>query len=96
MDRAPAHELAFITVIGQDQKGIVARVSSYLWKANINIVDISQKIFEGYFVMIMLVDVSDTKRSLEKVGADLAVLGVDLGLKIQVQHENIFKMMHRV
>ncbi len=89
-------ELVFITVIGQDQKGIVARVSTYLAKADINILDISQNITEGYFVMTMVVDVSDTRRSLEKVAADLNVIGVDMGLRIQVQHENIFTMMHRV
>ncbi len=89
-------ELVFITVIGKDQKGIVARISTYLAKAGINILDITQKITEGYFVMTMLVDVSDTNRKLEKVAAELNLIGVDMGLKIQVQHENIFTMMHRV
>jgi ACT domain-containing protein len=89
-------ELVFITVIGQDQKGIVARIATYLFKHDINIEDISQKITEGYFVMTMLVDVADTRWSMEKVSAELASVGVDLHLKIQVQHENIFKMMHRV
>lgn len=89
-------ELVFITVIGQDQKGIVARISNYLYKHDINIEDISQKITAGYFVMTMLVDIRDTRRSLEKLSAELANLGVDMGLKIQVQHENLFKRMHRV
>ena len=89
-------ELVFITVIGQDQKGIVARISNYLFKHDINIEDISQKITAGYFVMTMLADIQETRRSVEKLSAELANLGVDMGLKIQVQHENIFKMMHRV
>ena len=89
-------ELAFITVIGRDQKGIVARIATYLSKAEINIEDISQKITEGYFVMTMLVDVSDTKRSIEKVGDDLDKIAADLKLKIQVQHQDLFTKMHRV
>lgn len=89
-------ELVFITVIGNDQKGIVARISNYLYKHDINIEDISQKITAGYFVMTMLVDIASTRRSVEKISAELANMGVDMGLKIQVQHENIFKMMHRV
>jgi ACT domain-containing protein len=96
MDEEREKELVFITVIGQDQKGIVAQISNYLYKHDINIEDISQKITAGYFVMTMLVDIADTRRSIEKLSAELANLGVDMGLKIQVQHENIFKMMHRV
>ena len=46
-------ELLFITVIGQDKKGIVARISGLLYESNINIEDISQGIMEGYFVMTM-------------------------------------------
>jgi ACT domain-containing protein len=89
-------ELVFITVIGCDQKGIVARIATYLSKAEINIEDISQKITEGYFVMTMLVDVSDTKRSIEKVADDLDKVAADLKLKIQVQHQDLFTKMHRV
>jgi len=89
-------ELVFITVIGRDQKGIVARIATYLSKAEINIEDISQKITEGYFVMTMLVDVSDTKRSIEKVGDDLDKIAAELKLKIQVQHQDLFTKMHRV
>lgn len=91
-----ARELVFITVIGQDRKGIVARIATYLFKRDINIEDISQKITEGYFVMTMLVDMADSRWSIEKISAELASLGADLNLKIQVQHENIFRMMHRV
>ena len=56
-------QLLFITVIGQDRKGIVARISDYLFKNEINIEDISQKIIGTYFVMMMLVDMkaSSTK-----------------------------------
>ncbi len=89
-------ELVFITVIGRDQKGIVARIAAYLFKRDINIEDISQKITGGYFVMTMLVDMADSRWSIEKVSAELASLGADMNLRIQVQHENLFRMMHRV
>jgi len=89
-------ELSFITVIGKDKKGIVAKVSNLLYKNNINIEDINQKIMEGLFVMTMLVDVSGYKYSLQKLNSSLENIGKGMGLKIQLQHENIFKMMHRV
>jgi len=89
-------ELSFITVIGKDKKGIVAKVSNLLYKNNINIEDINQKIMEGLFVMTMLVDVKGYKRPLQKLNSSLENIGKDMGLKIQLQHENIFKMMHRL
>ena len=89
-------ELLFITVIGEDKKGIVAKISMLLYECNINIEDINQRIMENYFVMTMLVDMKESNKNLEEVREELEKIGQDLQLKIQIQHENIFKMMHRV
>jgi len=89
-------ELLFITVIGGDKKGIVAKISNLLYECDINIEDISQKIMDSYFVMTMLVDMRESRLSLEKVREDLETIGDELKLKIQIQHENIFEMMHRI
>ena len=89
-------ELLFITVIGEDKKGIVAKISMLLFECNINIEDISQKIMDSYFVMTMLVDMKESGYKLEEVRKELEKIGEELQLKIQIQHENIFKMMHRV
>ena len=90
-------ELLFITVIGEDKKGIVAQVSTFLYKKEINIEDINQRIMgDGYFVMTMLVDIRDAITSMDKIAKDLEKIGKNLGVRIQLQHENIFKMMHRV
>ncbi len=89
-------EQLFITVIGEDRKGIVARISDFLYKNDINIEDISQKIMESYFVMMMLVDIKDAKIPIEEIRKRLEDIGTKLGVQIQLQHENIFKMMHRV
>ena len=89
-------ELLFITVIGEDKKGIVARISSLLYECDINIEDINQKIMGSYFVMTMLVNMKESKYSLEKVREELEKIGEELLLKVQIQHENIFKMMHRI
>ncbi len=89
-------ELLFITVIGQDRKGIVARISGLLYEANVNIEDISQGIMEGYFVMTMAVDMRDANRDLEALSTALGALGDNMGMRIQIQHQNVFKMMHRI
>ena len=91
-----AKELLFISVIGEDKKGIVATVSGFLFEKNINIEDITQKIMDGYFVMTMLVDMKESTEPLEKIRESLEDIGKQMQLKIQIQHENIFKMMHRV
>jgi ACT domain-containing protein len=67
-----------------------------LRNVGINIEDISQKIMGSYFVMVMLVDMKDSVQSLEQVRTELQDIGKDLGVQIQIQHENIFKMMHRI
>jgi len=89
-------ELLFITVIGQDKKGIVARISGLLYERNINIEDISQGVMQGYFVMTMLVDLREATADLENISHVLQQLGDEMGLRVQLQHQNIFKAMHRI
>jgi ACT domain-containing protein len=89
-------ELLFITVIGEDKKGIVARISMLLYECGINIEDINQRIMDRYFVMTMLVDMKDSKESMKEIRERLEEIGRELQLEIQLQHEKIFNMMHRV
>ncbi len=88
--------LVFITVIGKDQKGIIARISNAVFRHNINIEDLNQKVMEGYFVMTMLVDMSDSSITIAQLKKELSEIEKEMSLAIQVQHENIFKSMHRV
>ena len=89
-------ELSFITVIGLDKKGFVAKISQLLYRHNVNIEDIAQKIMEKLFVMTMLIDVANMKVPMDRLRAGLEKIGKELNLKVQIQHENVFKMMHRV
>ncbi|MBN2517923.1 MAG: ACT domain-containing protein [Candidatus Altiarchaeota archaeon] len=91
-----AKELCFITVIGKDKKGIVARISNALFEANINIEDVDMKVMEGYFVMSMFVDVAESKLNMDEIKERMGRIEREMNLKIQVQHEEIFKTMHRV
>ena len=85
-----------ITVIGADKTGIVANVSTKLSELNLNIIDITQKVFEDdIFAMIMLVEAgenSDIKELQEK----FKDVEKKIGVRIYLQHENIFKTMHRI
>ena len=85
-----------ITVVGKDSVGIIARVCTYLADAGVNILDISQTIVSGYFNMMMIVDMSASKRSFDEMQAELDKAGEDIGVSIKCQREEIFDMMHRI
>lgn len=89
-------EHAVITVMGQDRVGIVAGVSKVLNDYNVNIVDISQTILHDIFAMILLVDISKSESSLADLEENLHTAGEALGVKIVIQHEDIFRYMHRI
>ncbi|GHU53949.1 UPF0237 protein [Clostridia bacterium] len=84
-----------ITVLGKDQVGIIARVCTYLSNNGINILDISQSIIDGYFNMLMIVDISAAER-FEELADALKTLGEEIGVAIKLQHEDIFNTMHRI
>ncbi|MCL2140693.1 MAG: ACT domain-containing protein [Dehalococcoidia bacterium] len=87
---------AIITVIGTDCVGIIAGVSAVLVKYNVNILDMNQTTMQGLFTMIMLVDMSKSRTSFEKLAEVLETNGNELGMKIHIQHEDVFKSMHRI
>lgn len=85
-----------ITVVGKDCVGIIAKVCTYLAENNINILDISQTIVQGYFNMMMVVDANSAKKNSSDIVDELEKLGEAIGVIIRVQHEDIFNMMHRI
>ena len=85
-----------ITVVGKDSVGIIARVCTYLADNNINILDISQTIVDGFFNMMMIVDFAKTAKSFVDVSEELETLGEGIGCVIRVQREEIFNKMHRL
>lgn len=85
-----------ITVLGHDRVGIIAGISNILADAHINILDISQTILQGFFTMVMVVDISGSVIDIAELRSVLDEKGLELQLKISVQHEDIFKFMHRI
>ena len=49
---------AIVTVVGKDRVGIIAGVCVALAEYNVNVLDISQTVMQGYFTMMMATDVS--------------------------------------
>ena len=87
---------AIITVVGRDTVGIIANVCTYLADNQINILDISQTIVQGYFNMMMIVDTNQMQKTFGDMADELAALGEEIGVVIKCQKEEIFDKMHRI
>lgn len=85
-----------ITVVGKDTVGIIAKVCTYLADNQINVLDISQTIVQGYFNMMMIADMADAAKPFGECSKELERLGGEIGVSIKCQREEIFQKMHRI
>jgi ACT domain-containing protein len=89
-------QICIITVTGKDKVGIIARLSTAMTKANINIIDVNQNIMEDFFVMTMACDMAAATVNMKQIQTKISRIATDMELNITFQHEKIFKAMHRV
>ena len=85
-----------ITVVGKDTVGIIAKVCTYMADHQINILDISQTIIQGFFNMMMIVDTSRMTVDYATMTDEIIRLGEATGVQIKCQKEEIFDKMHRI
>ena len=84
---------SIITVVGKDRVGIIARVCTYLAENNVNILDISQTIVDGFFNMMMITDTNNASLEFLSLSEGLEELGRSMGC---IQREDIFNQMQRI
>ena len=87
---------AIVTVVGKDTVGIIASVCVELAKYNVNVLDISQTVMQGYFTMMMVVEVSQSTVPVPELAKAMEDKGKEMELSIRLQREDIFEAMHRV
>jgi len=87
---------AVITVTGKDKVGIIARICTALAANNVNVLDINQTILQEYFTMIMLVDLSGSALPFDSLKEFMAGQGKEIGVVVNMQHEDIFNAMHEI
>ena len=87
---------ALVSVTGVDRPGIIAKVSTALYEMNVNVLEISQTILDGYFTMLMIVDMTEASVSFSEVAEKLNVVGEALGEVIAIQRTDVFDAMHRI
>ncbi len=85
-----------VTVVGKDSVGIISTISNVMADNKINILDISQTIMNGFFTMIMVVDISNATKEIKEIRDILNESGEKLGVSANIQHEQVFQAMHRI
>jgi ACT domain-containing protein len=90
------NQIAYITVLGSDQIGIIAQVSGMLAEHQVNILEVSQTILSDVFTMSMRVDTSESSLTIADLATKLEKLGQKLGLQIHLHDAQIIKSMHRL
>lgn len=85
-----------LTSFGLNHPGIVAGVTKALGDANCDIQDLSQKILGDFFTMIMVIDISASQKDLKEIQEEMNKIATQLKIKIYLQHEDVFRYMHRI
>lgn len=88
------NERAVVTVIGKDQVGILANVSSGCADAGANVIEVTQSVLDGYFCMIMVIDISKLTTVLDMLKQNIEKRVPSM--VVHVMHQNIFDSMHRI
>ncbi|HBX23124.1 MAG TPA: ACT domain-containing protein [Desulfotomaculum sp.] len=95
LDQNPGNRV-IVSVIGPDRVGIIAGVTSIMAENNVNILDISQTIMQEFLVMVLIGDMGKSTIDLLELKDRLNAKGTELGIRIDAQHEDAFKFMHRL
>ena len=87
---------AIITVIGKDNVGILAKVSTACAQVDANIIEVTLSVLQDMFAMIMLVEFDNATVGVEDISKKLEAVSVETSTKIHVMHEDIFNSMHKI
>ena len=85
-----------VTVVGKDKVGIIAKVTNILANNQVNVLNINQDLMDGFFNMVLIADMTDSKMSIKTLKEHLDRLSKEIGLEIRVQSEDIFTAMHQI
>ncbi|HMV26985.1 ACT domain-containing protein [bacterium] len=85
-----------VTAFGKNGPGIISNISQTLTDCRCDILDVSQKIMQEFFTLMMLVDIKNAACPFGTIKENLARTSETLGIRILAQHEDVFKAMHRI
>jgi ACT domain-containing protein len=85
-----------LTAFGLNHPGIVAAVTKALGDANCDIQDLTQKLMGDFFTMIIMIDITSSPKDLKEIQEEMKNIAEQLKIKIYLQHEDLFRFMHRI
>ena len=84
-----------VTAVGKNRPGVLAEITNSLLRWNAGVRDISQKMVEDYFHLVLMVELSDPS-SFGELKSTLECLGGPDDYVVRVMHERVFRFMHRL
>ncbi|MBU0560359.1 MAG: ACT domain-containing protein [Bacteroidetes bacterium] len=85
-----------LTAFGLDHAGIIAKITQAIADAECDIRDMSQKILDVFFTLIMIIDISNSPKDLKEIQTDMNKIAEEMNIKVFMQHEDLFRFMHRI
>ena len=83
-----------VTAYGRDTPGVLAAITAELAASDANLLDVSQKILQGYFTVVLVADLP-ADADLGAARDRLQARGDAFGARVLLQHEDLFQAMHR-
>ena len=85
-----------LTSFGTNQPGVISSITRTFSSSDCDIQDISQKIMGDFYTLVMIVDITNSPKDLREIQEDLNKIQCDNNIKIYLQHEDLFRFMHRI
>jgi ACT domain-containing protein len=85
-----------LTSFGVNHPGIIYNITKLLSESECDIRDLSQKILDEFYTMIMFIDISNSPKELKEIQEEMNKVADSLKVKIYLQHEDVFRYMHRI
>ena len=85
-----------LTSFGTNQPGVISAITKTFSSSDCDIQDISQKIMGDFYTLVMIVDITNSPKDLKEIQEDLSKIQCDNNIKIYLQHEDLFRFMHRI
>lgn len=84
-----------LSAVGRDRVGLVAQVSRFCSGCGVNILDLASNVEGDNYTMMLQVDLADI-RDFDLFRADLSAFGEQAGLKLVLQHNDIFRATNEI
>jgi len=85
-----------VTAFGRNRPRIMAELTGAIEERHGDIQEISQRVQEGWFHLVMLVDVPAGSSVVQEFRRALECLSSEDDYRVMVQHERVFERMHRI